>query len=476
MTALVDGQLLLPWLVGVLLIGAAAASALPRAARGLCVLTLLLATACAMGLLGAVLETGVVRHAVGGWSAPLGIELHADGAGTAAALATVAVMLVCALVTGARSQPPAFWMLWAWTAPALVVLFVTADLFNAYVALELIGLCAAGLVALAGGATALAAAARYLLVGLVASALFLLGVALAYAHTGTLALGPAVAGLEDAATGGLALGLMSLGLLMKAAAFPFHGWLPPAHANAPAAASAVLSALVVKAGVVLLWRLWAAATPAQVPPGLAEGIGVLALGAILWGGVQALRAPRLKAILAYSTVAQVGFLVLVLAMVAAGREDALGPGLALLLVHALAKAAAFCAAGRVMAEAGSDRLESLEGLAARMPLTTLALAVAAIALVGLPPSASFVAKWELLAIAGSEGQWVWLAGMLAGTLLPAMYLLRPLSSAFSGVQAIPDTVPERGALVILGLALVPFALFLAPGSLFALAYPGGGAG
>ncbi|MFT5450145.1 MAG: multicomponent Na+:H+ antiporter subunit D [Gammaproteobacteria bacterium] len=463
-------------LLSILLLGACIASAVPRAARLLAFISLAGAGVAAAVLLGAVIDGGTVRYSIGGWSAPIGIELAADGIGSLMAMTTVLVMLTCLLAPGARKLSPTFWMMWLWSALALVTLFLSIDLFNAYVALELVGLCAVALVAMAGGRTAMVAAARYLLIGLVASAFYLLGVAIVYAQTGALELHAAIGALGATSATGLALGLLSIGLLMKSAAFPFHGWLPSAHANAPAAASAVLSALVIKGAVVLSWRIWDALPSGLVEPIVSVVIGALGLAAIGWGGAQALRATRLKVILAYSTVAQVGFLLLVLAMVAGGNEAALGPGLLLLIVHSFAKASAFCAAGMIILHLGSDRLDQFKGLAARMPMTTIALAMAAVALVGLPPSGSFVAKLELLSLAAADGQWLWVAGIIVGTFLSALYLLRPLSMAFRDMDQHLAIENERGAIVPLLLALAAFVLIFAAGTIFDVVTLSGDAG
>ena len=140
-----------------------------------------------------------------------------------------------------RSFCPLWMFLWA----ALNALFLSGDIFNLYITLELLGLSAVALVALSQTAEALSAAMRYLLVSLTGSLSYLMGVALVYAANGTLSLkmlataGPASPSLSTA------FALMAAGLIMKSALFPMHFWLPPAHANAPAPVSAVLSALVV---------------------------------------------------------------------------------------------------------------------------------------------------------------------------------------------------------------------------------------
>jgi multicomponent Na+:H+ antiporter subunit D len=189
----------------------------------------------------------------------------------------------------------------------MTVVFASGDLFNLYVAIELLTIAAVGLAAMG----ALAAAMRYMVFALLGSLAYLLGVVLIYARYGTLDL-ELLAGLVEAEpVTWLAAGLMTAGLLVKTALFPLHGWLPPAHGSAPAPASAVLSGLVVKASFYMLVRLWF-----DVMPDLATGVftqSMAAMGAlaILLGSVMAIRTDRLKLLIAYSTVAQLGYLFLV---------------------------------------------------------------------------------------------------------------------------------------------------------------------
>jgi multicomponent Na+:H+ antiporter subunit D len=179
-------------------------------------------------------------------------------------------------------------LLWA----ALNGLFLAGDLFNLYVMLELLGLAAAALGALTGSRDAVSANLRYLLVGLLGSMTYLLGVALLYTAYGT-GHGPAermpcVA--PNAPSTAAALVLMTAGLALKAALFPLHFWLPPAHANAPAPVSAALSALVVKAAFYLILRLWLDLFAPVATDRRGMLLGLLGAGAVLWGSWRALRA------------------------------------------------------------------------------------------------------------------------------------------------------------------------------------------
>jgi formate hydrogenlyase subunit 3/multisubunit Na+/H+ antiporter MnhD subunit len=313
-----------------------------------------------------------------------------------------------------------------------------------------------------------AAALRYLLVSLLGSLAYLMGVALVYAATGTLEL----RGVAAAPVGYAALALMSAGLLMKTALFPLHGWLPPAHANAPAPVSALLSALVVKASFYVMLRLWFELFAPLIGPATAHLPGVLAAAAILWGSLQALAARRLKQLIAYSTVAQVGYLFLVFPLGLAGGSlrPAWGAVLFFILAHALAKAAVFLAAGNVLKAFGHDRIADLGGAVQQLPVSMFAFAVAGVSLVGLPPSGGFIAKWLLLAAALEAGRWGYAAVLVGGGLLATAYIFRFFSHAF---RFVPESVlccglPRRMEGCALLLALGSMALGLAADPILAL--------
>jgi formate hydrogenlyase subunit 3/multisubunit Na+/H+ antiporter MnhD subunit len=233
---------------------------------------------------------------------------------------------------------------------------------------------------------------------------------------------------------------MSTGLLLKTALFPMHFWLPAAHASAPAPVSALLSALVVKAPFYILLRLWLeifSPTGAALDQLLGQILGLLGAAAVLWGGIQALRQTRLKLLIAYSTVAQLGYLFLAFPL---GTSMAWKGALYMLLSHALAKAAMFMAAGNILRFCGHDRITDLDGVAQRLPLTLAAFSLAGVSIMGLPPSGGFVAKWWLLETSIRSGQWWWAVILILGGLLAAAYIFKVIGHAFT--QA--DTPGETG--------------------------------
>jgi multicomponent Na+:H+ antiporter subunit D len=428
----------IPWVIGLPLVYAAAAFLLgARVGRALAIPVLGLSLLAAAGLSARVLAQGPQRHVVGGWGAPLGVELHADGLACAMLLMTAAIGLFVGWYARhyfARRDSGAtyFWPLTGFLFGAMNALYLSADVFNLYVTLELLGLAAVGLVALTGGAAALAAALRYLLAALVGSLFYLMGVALAYGAHGTLALAELGELMTPGPPAWTVIALMTLGLVLKTALFPLHFWLPPAHGGAATPVSALLSALVVKASFYLLLRLWFEVFAPAITIAAAQLLGVLGAAAILWGSWLALRQQKVKMIVAYSTVAQIGYLFLLfpLAASAPGAESAWNGGVYQAVSHAFAKAAMFLAAGGMVLASGRDNIDQLDGISAQMPLGLFAFALSGVSLMGLPPSGGFIAKWLLLKAALAGGQWWWVVVMILGGLLTAAYLFRVLRHAF----------------------------------------------
>ena len=440
--------------------------------------------AVAIAIAADVLRTdGALVYLVGGWSPPLGVALRADGLSAAMLLTTAIVIAAIGLFARAEfltppgpaeaRQPFVFWTLLLGLWGALNAVFLGDDLFSLFVALELLTFSAIPLVCLDGRAETLTAALRYLLFALLGSVLYLLGVALLYGAYGTLDIVLLRGLVRPVPAVWVAAALMTAGLAAKSALFPLHLWLPPAHAGAPAAASAVLSALVVKASFFLIVRLWFDVLPNVPMLAAAQLLASLGAAAILFGGVVALYQARLKMVVAYSTVAQIGYLFLIFPLVA-GTTVGTGAwtgGMLQLVSHALAKAAMFLAAGLIARALGHDRIAGLGGIARALPLTVLAFAFGGMSLMGLPPSGGFAAKWLLMLAAIESGQWWWAVVLALGGLLTGAYMFHVLAHALA---ARPDSAPplQRIAVstqvIVLALALCSVALGFLPFSTFRL--------
>ena len=439
----------------------------PRRADALALAGALLTLVLAAALVYQVQADGPVTHQLGGWQPGLGIALRADAFSSLLLLMAMLVVTAATFYAGAYFADPAvrdrFWPLWMMLVTAINSLLLSGDLFNLYVTLELLGLSAVALTALGDTRDALRASIRYLTIGLLGSLVFLSGVAFIYSGYGTLDLMQLAQLARPDALSLTALGLLTAGLMIKSALFPMHFWLPAAHASAPAPVSAALSALVVKVSVYMLIRLWLDVFNPVLSAQLALLVGILGSAAVVWGSWQAYRAQRLKLLAAYSTVAQLGYLFIFLALIVAlpsgaPREQALAALLVLALTHGFAKSALFLSAGVIQHRAGHDRIADLGGTARALPLTIFVIALAGVALIGLPPSGSFLAKWQMISSSVATQQWWWIPVIAAGSLLAAAYSFRVLGHAFAPGEGVTRVISlareEMPALLLALLATV----------------------
>jgi formate hydrogenlyase subunit 3/multisubunit Na+/H+ antiporter MnhD subunit len=382
-------------------------------------------------------------YVLGNWAPPLGIALRADGAAVAMLVAVAGVVFAIGLFARADFAPKpgeaetrsafSYWLLLLAIWGALNLVFVSGDLFTLYVALELLTFAGVPLVCLAGSGETLRAALRYMLFALFGSVLYLLGAVLLYGGYGTLDIPLLASAVRPDSIARIALALMTAGLLAKTALFPLHLWLPPAHGGAPAAASAVLSALVIKGSWFLVLRLWFDVMPAVVTLPVAQLLAGLGASAIVVGSVVALRQERLKLLVAYSTMAQIGYLFLMFPLAFEDGRLVQGPamhaGILQAISHATAKAGMFMAAGLVYAGMGHDRIADLAGAARTLPITMLAFAVSGLALMGVVPSGAYLSKKILLEASVHSGQWWWTAVLQGGAVFTAAYLVLVVGSA-----------------------------------------------
>jgi len=449
-----------------------------RRVERIALLTMPLGLGIAVAVAAALLRTGApLVYRLGGWAPPLGVALRADA--LSAVMMVTAAVVIGAVGVFARAEfrtpagvdetraPFAFWILLLAIWGALNTVFLSGDLFTLYVALELLTFAAVPLVSLDGRPETLRAALRYLLFALLGSVLYLTGAALLYGAYGTLDIVLLSQRIRVDPATLAAAALMTVGLLAKTALVPLHLWLPPAHAGAPAPASAVLSALVVKGSFFIVVRLWFDVMPGLPGPAAAQLLGALGAVAILFGSVLALRQERLKLMVAYSTLAQLGYLFLMFPLAvdpASGhvvRGDALTAGMVQAVSHATAKAAMFLAAGAIYAALGHDRLAGLGGAARALPVPVLAFVLGGIALTGVPPSGASVAKKLLLDAAATTGQWWWAAVLQAGGFFTTGYVLLVLAHALSPARE-PVAVRAAGSRVghaaALGLSLCSLLL------------------
>ena len=453
-----------------------------RHARGITLVLSLAGLGIAAAIVAGVWRSGdALTYASGGWAPPLGVKLRADGLSAAMIAVTAIVVLAAGLYAPSGFRVPrggpetrasfSFWILLLAVWAAMNAVFLGSDLFNLYVALELVTFAGVPLVSLSGGATTLTAALRYMLFALIGSVLYLLGTVLLYGNYGTLDISLLSERVRPGPALWFTVALMTAGLAAKTALFPLHIWLPPAHSGAPPAASALLSALVVKASFFLVVRLWFDVAGGLTGEMAGQILGAMGAGAILVGGVVALRQARLKLLIAYSTVAQLGYLFLMFPLAAgagaseSGVNIALTGGMFQAVAHAFAKAAMFMAAGLIAEALGHDRIAGLRGIGRALPVTSFAFGLAALSLIGVPPTGGFVTKWFLLTASATTGQWWWAVVILAGGLLAGGYMFRVLSPVLTDGESpliLRAPVSRFREIVVLSLALCALLLGVFP--------------
>ena len=414
-------------------------------------------------------QAGVLRWQ---WQlAGVDLALRFSGVSGFMLLITQWVALAAALYTPghlALSRPGPqgrwLWPLMGVLVSALSLIWMAADLLTLYAALELMGLAAVGMLLLSGKGSAFKAGMRYLLLALVGSLAFLLGIALLLGYWGELTLMGLAQVVEPGPVSWVAAALMGAGLALKAALFPLHGWLTPVHENAWTPVSALHAALVIKASLFILLMVWSVLLPdTWLAPQL---VGWLGMAAILWGGLVAWRAASLKTLIASSTVGQLGYLMVAFPLLLGPQASPLPQALAWegfwlqLMGHSLAKAAMFLAAGNLLLATGKSALHALAGTSRRLPLSLLTFGIASITLMGLPPSSGFTAKWLLLQAMVLTQQWLAVAALLVGTLLTAAYVFRVFRYSFDETAPRHDYQPLAPGMDAVALALALAALLL----------------
>lgn len=426
--------------------------------------------ACALGLLAHVTASGAARATFGGWPAPFGIEFAVDRLSAALVLITALIGLVTLLFLTSDVDPPP-------SRPSLLPqlhgllagvggAFVTSDLFNFYVWLEVILICSVGLLALGGALRQLDATLKYLVPSLFGTLLLLVSVALLYGATGHLGF-DALARASAELPPGLRLPLLAallLALLVKAGAFPLFAWLPAAYHTLPAAVLALFAGLLTKVGVYAVLRMLADVF-APAPRLLSEALGWIAAATMLTGVLGAAYHWDIRRILAFHIISQVGYILLGVALASPAGSAAT---IFYTLHHILVKSNLFLIGGIVFRLTGHYDLRRIGGLYTRAPGLALLFLVPALSLVGLPPLSGFWAKLLVLRESIAGGHVAWTAVALAVSLLTLYSMLKIWLEAFWKPHPESDWQPPASARLwpayaaTASLALLTLALGVAP--------------
>lgn len=389
-----------------------------------------------------VLSVGPVQYFMGGWMPPWGIEFRID---TLGALMLLLLSFICLLVAvfakqsilqEAPDRESTFYSVFLLLVSGLTGIVATADMFNMYVFLEISSLTSYALVALGGGA-AVVSAFRYVILGTVGAAFYLLAVGYLYSVTGSLNMADLALILPDvyelnAVRVGFAF--LVIGLSIKMALFPMHAWLPGAYSDAPSSVSALIAATTTKVAAFALIRMiffvFEPHFSIELLP-VTTLLGWMGATAMILGSVMALTQSDLKRMLAYSSVAQIGYIVLGIGL---ANANGFTGGVLHLVNHAFMKGCLFLVAGAIVFRTGRRHIRDLRNLSSVMPWTAAAFTVAAFSMIGIPPFGGFFSKLYLLLGAIDSEQWIFVAVILLSSVLALMYFVNVIRFMY-----FPDT-------------------------------------
>ena len=404
-------------------------------------------------LLQQVMQTGTISYELGGWSPPWGIEYRIDklNAFIALIISGVSTVVLVAAHTSIEKEIPQekhtlFYILYLLSLTGMLGIVTTGDAFNVFVFLEISSLSAYSLIALGRDRRALWASFQYLIMGTIGATFILIGIGLMYQMTGTLNMVDLATRLPEVAetrTVTTAYVFFIVGVCLKLALFPLHLWLLNAYAHAPSIVTAFFAATSTKVAAYLLIRFTFSIFGVSFSfTTLPMEMVFLTLGllGIFVASTVAIYQDNIKHVFAYSSVAQIGYMIVGFSMTTSAGLSAM---LLHVFNHALMKGALFLALGAVMLRVGSTQLKDFQGLGRQMPLTMAAIVVGGLSLIGVPLTVGFVSKWYLVVAALEKGWWPVAGLVLLGSLLAVVYVWRIVETAYFKAPLAPIAGKEQ---------------------------------
>lgn len=385
-------------------------------------------------LLQRVLEIGSISYMLGGWSAPLGIEYRIDVVNAFVMLLVAAigsVVLLYAPPSLAKEIPQdrhyLFYTAYLLCLTGLLGITITGDVFNVFVFLEISALSSYILISLGKDRRALTAAYRYLVMGTIGATFILIGIGMMYMMTGTLNMADLAIRLDSVGNNRtvlVAFAFLSVGMSLKLALFPLHLWLPDAYCYAPSVVTAFVAATATKVSIYVFLRFAFTIFGADFAfesMNLDTILMPLALIGIFVASTVAVFQDNIKRMLAYSSVAQISYMMLGISFVSV---TGLTAGIVHMFNHALMKGGLFLVMGCIVLRVGSVNLEGLRGLGRSMPVTMAAFVLGGLSLIGVPLTVGFVSKWYLILAALEQGLWPIAALIPISSLIAVIYIWR----------------------------------------------------
>jgi multicomponent Na+:H+ antiporter subunit D len=472
-TMLVAGPILLPLLGAALSIGMGRSR---TAQRLIGVATLTTVAVMSVILLIRVDTEGITSVQAGGWAVPIGITLVADR--LAAIMLVIATLMLLAVLVYAIGQPGAeehhvgFHPVYLILAAGVSSAFLTGDLFNLFVAFEVMLMASYVLLTLGGHAQQIRSGMTYVVISLIASMLFLLALALIYASTGTVNLADLSGKIGDLPSGlrsGLAV-LLIVVFGIKSAIFPLFFWLPDSYPTAPTPITAVFAGLLTKVGVYALIRSQTLLFPADSQPGTL----LLVVGGVTMvvGVLGAITQNDIKRILSFHIISQIGYMIMGLGLFSVAG---LAGVVIYIIHHIVVKTTLFLVAGLIEQSFGTAQLAELSGLRRLEPVLAVLFLLPALSLAGIPPFSGFVAKLALVQAGFDAGAFVVVGVSLAVSLLTLYSMTKIWANTFWGPDQEKDegrtlTAPRRVLMVgsTASLVALSLAIALASGPLYRL--------
>ena len=421
-----------------------------------------------------VAQTGAFVYKVGHFEAPWGNEIKIGYLESIMSImfTSIAALIIWASIYSVEYEIKEknirlYYTLCGVLLASLLGIVYSNDIFNCFVFIEISSIAASGIVVVKDKKENIKAAIKYLILSSLGSGLILMSIAFLYSITGNLNMDYIHQELVKVNVNGLyrntlviSLGLFTVGVGVKSAMFPLHMWLPDAHTYAPSSSSAMLSSLVLKAYIILYIKIVYRIFGIEIVSTLQVLDIVLILGAIgmLAGSILAILQKDLKRMIAYSSVAQIGYI-----FFGIGLGNVLGLVAAIfhILSHALTKAALFLVAGNIIQETHSKEISSLKGIGIEMPITMGIFTACSLSMVGIPLFIGFNSKWNFALAIIDSNRILFIAVLVASSVLNAAYYLPIIVNGFFGEENIKNKVfrsKEKAIRVLLPELILAFAI------------------